>query len=256
MRARLQALLILCLSSILLLACKEPRKENTILIATASNMQFAIKEIASAFTENTGIETEIITGASGNLAAQIKEGAPYDIFLSANLKYPRFLYKNGLAKDPPEVYAYGQLILWTCQDGISTELDSLKSDLVKHIALANPEIAPYGKAAMEVLNKHELTSTIQQKLVYAESIAQANQFIHSGAAELGFTALAVVYTPQFKNKGSWTVIPAEAYSPIAQGIILVNRQGATSDNARKFYNFLLGDKGKQILGKYGYMTNE
>ncbi len=249
-------LCILCFLSLLLLSCKGRQKENTILIATASNMQFAIKEIATAFTENTGIETEIIVGASGNLAAQIKEGAPYNVFLSADMKYPQFLYQNGLAKNPPEVYAYGQLILWTCQDGISADVDSLVSTKVKHIALANPDLAPYGKAALEVLKKHALTSTVQAKLVYGESIAQANQFIYSGAAEVGFTALAVVYTPKFQNKGTWTIIPTDSYSPIAQGIILINSKEAASDNVRKFYNFLFEEQGKRILGKYGYITDE
>ncbi|MBT8209003.1 MAG: molybdate ABC transporter substrate-binding protein [Eudoraea sp.] len=223
-------------------------------IAAASNMQFAIGELSEAFTEMHGIETEIIIGSSGNLTAQIRSGAPYDVFVSADMQYPQYLFERGLGQQIPEIYAYGQLVLWSCKPGIHPKLDSLKSREVAHIAIPNPELAPYGKAAKEVLINQQLYHQITPKLVFGESIAQTNQFIRTGAAELGFTALSVVMSPQLEGAGSWTLLPRDQYTPIAQGILVLSNAQKSPDNAVKFHTFLQSETGQQILNKYGYLS--
>jgi len=234
-------------------SCNPDVKQSKLTIATAANMQFAMKELTQAFTEQSGIKTELILGSSGMLTAQLMAGAPYDIFVSADLQYPEYLYEHGYGYQKPDIYGYGQLVLWTCKAGISPSLSWLKEESVSHIAIANPELAPYGRAAKEVLIQEGLYDSISQKLVYGESIAQTNQFIRTGAAEIGFTALSVVLSPQIKGTGKWSLLPAEKYSPIAQGILVLNIEEASLNNALKFHTFLKSDNGKGILKKYGYL---
>ncbi len=227
---------------------------NVLQIATSANAQFAIKEIGSIFTQETGIEVNIIQGSSGKLLAQITEGAPYDIFISADLKYPQELYRAGLATQEPSVYAYGKLVLWTSKK-MEVSLDILNQDNVFHIALANPKTAPYGLAAKQFLQHHKLFNALKEKLVFGESISQTTQFINSGAAEIGFTALSVVMSPPLKNVGHWIELDTTAYSPIAQSAVIIKTGNKSMEQAEKFYQFLFTHKAKIILKKYGYLMN-
>ena len=240
---------------LLVLGCKQPKKE-TITIAVAANMQFAIEEIAKAFTEHTGVTCSIVIGSSGKLTAQIKEGAPYDIFISANLKYPEEIYKNNLAVYPPKVYGYGQLVLWSMYDQKNLSLSTLLGNGVKHIALANPKTAPYGEAAIEVLEKHKIYDSIKDKLVYGESIAQANQFIISKSTEIGFTAKSVVVSPKMKGKGYWITIDKNSYQPIDQSVIIIKQENQHIQKVQKFYDFLFAEEAKEILEDFGYLVTE
>ena len=249
---RIQFLLLFLL--LLLTSCLDADKGQKLTIASAANMQFATRELAGAFSEASGIETELILGASGNLTAQIASGAPYDVFLSADMQYPRYLFERGFGYQEPEVYGYGQLVLWSCTDDLVPSLDVLNKDNIRHIAIPNPELAPYGKAAKEVLDSHEMYEQIAPKLVFGESVAQTNQFIRTGAAEIGFTALSVVVSPQLKEVGKWTPLPREQYTPIAQGILIVGNQAKPPENALKFYTFLKSTTGREILSRYGYLS--
>lgn len=233
------------------LGCGSPARDSLV-IATAANMQFAMTELTAAFTAETGIACETIIGSSGKLTAQIQEGAPFDILVSADLKYPRELLRNGFADAEPTIYAYGRLVLWTVAEDVPAELASLSSPTVRHIALANPATAPYGAAAMQVLESLGLAEQLSEKLVYGESIAQTNQFIISAAAELGFTALSVVRSPGMQTQGRWIAVDPEWYDPIAQGMILLNNRPATQDRARRFRAFLLSPAAQAILLDYGY----
>ena len=237
-------------------SCKNPGDKQKLSIASAANMQFAVRELAEAFSEASGIETELIVGASGNLTAQIASGAPYDVFLSADMQYPRYLYERGFGFQEPKVYGYGQLVLWSCSDGIVPSIDVLPMENIRHIAIPNPDLAPYGKAAREVLDAHDLYDQIAPKLVFGESIAQTNQFIRTGAAEIGFTARSVVVSPQLKGVGKWIPLPEEQYTPIAQGILILGNQEKPPENALKFYTFLKSPTGRDILSRYGLSTNE
>ena len=238
---------------LILASCKEQASEK-VQIAAAANMQFPIKELMAAFEEETGIACNVSISSSGNLTNQIKNGAPYDIFLSADMSYPDDLYKNGFAPEPAKAYAFGKLVLWTSTDEIPT-IELLTEDRIKHIAIGNPRLAPYGVAAQEVLQHYGLFETLREKYVFGESITQVNQFIDSGAAEVGFTALAVVKSPNNSGNGNWTELPEALYSPIGQGAVLIKQKGEISEKSQLFYNFLFSQKAKDILRNYGYSFN-
>ncbi len=236
-------------------ACRTAPSSNKITIATAANMQFAMEALTKAFTAQTDIGCDIVMSSSGKLTAQIKEGAPYDVFVAANMRYPNELFDNGFTTTQPQIYAYGYLALWSMIEGLNPSLEGLKSDAVQHIALANTQTAPYGMAAMDVLRCHELDKKLTEKLVYGESIAQTNQFIHSKSAEVGFTALSVVLSPPMKNKGRWVKLE-EGYAPIEQGVVLIRRAEEDLALAGRFYVFLFSAEAKQILEDFGYLVNE
>ncbi len=239
---------------IILLGSCQSKPQEKISIATAANMQFAMKALMEAFKENQKIDCELIISSSGKLTAQIMEGAPYDIFLAANMKYPDAIFKSGLALHPPKIYAKGKLVLWTMDEGIEPTLDHLTNPEIAHIALANPKTAPYGMAAMDALKHYQLFEKVESKLVYGESIAQTNQFITSKAAIIGFTAMSVVLSPKMKEKGKWLEIDPGTYRTIDQGVVMLKKEGKGTKNARKFYDFLFSPEAKQILKDYGYLV--
>lgn len=238
----------------LFISCSSKNK-NYISIATAANMQFAMKELSENFTQKTGINCEIMVSSSGKLTAQIKEGAPYDIFVSADMKYPNNLYNAGFTKTKPVIYGYGKLVLWTLFDSIKPSFKILQNKNIKHIAVANPKTAPYGKATYQLLQKKTILSLLEPKFVFGESIAQTNQFITTKSAEIGFTAKSVVVAPQTKGKGNWIEVNEEFYTPISQGIVLLKNGSGNKNHTQQFYNFILSDEGKNILSKFGYSTN-
>jgi len=231
----------------------EDNTPQKITIATASNAQFAINELVDTFTNQTNIGCDIIVSSSGKLTAQISEGAPYDLLISADMKYPESLHAKGKTLAPPRVYAYGKLVLWSRNKDTELNIQNLQNHNIKHIAIANPKTAPYGAAALEALQKQGIYETIKDKFVYGESISQVNQFVYSGTADVGFTAMSVVLSPRMKNKGIWTEIETENHTPIQQGAVLINRKDAHSETIR-FYEFLFSPKAKKILQKYGYET--
>lgn len=231
------------------------QERHTLTIATAANMQFAMEMLIQAFTDETGISCEMVVSSSGKLTAQIEEGAPFDLFISADMKYPTRLYEKGLSTAAPEVYAYGKLVLWTMADGLQPSIEILSDENIHHLALANPRTAPYGVAAMEVLSHYQLLEPLQKKLVYGESIAQTNQFIITKAAEVGFTAKSVVLSPQMKGKGQWIDIGMSLYDPIAQGVIILKRAELNRSAAQQFYDFLFSNKAKEMLTEFGYQVD-
>ena len=218
-------------------------------------MQFAINDLVDSFSETTGIECEIIISSSGKLTAQINEGAPFDVFVSANMKYPNDLYEKGLTLGKPKIYAHGKLVLWTMKNDLTPSIQQLENNQLKHIALANPKTAPYGNAAIEVLNHFQIFQKLAPKLVYGESIAQVNQFVNSQAADIGFTSKSVVLSPKMIGKGKWVEINESIYQPIAQGIVCVKNDSDKEILALKFSDFLFSQKGKEILNTFGYSTN-
>ncbi len=230
--------------------------EERLTIATAANMQFVIKELTRSFTETYGIPCQTIVGSSGKLTAQIMEGAPFDVFVSADMKYPEELFDNGLTTAGAKIYAYGYLVMWSMTDGIDPTLDQLTGSKVRHIAMANPKTAPYGRAAAEVLNRSHLYEPLAKKLVFGESIAQTNQFITSGAAEVGFTAKSVVLSPAMEGKGSWKMVDTSMYTPIEQGVVILKNRVSRRKEAEKFYNFLISEKSREILHQFGYSMDQ
>lgn len=251
----MKSTIIYSLAIFFLLSCQS-KHSNKLTIATAANVQFAMEELTNAFSQETGIESEIILGSSGKLLAQIKEGAPYDVFVSANMKYPNELYASGFTEQKPQIYAYGKLVLWSMADNIDPSLDLLLSEKVNHVAMANPKTAPYGVAAEQLLTSINLYDQVKDKLVFGESISQTNQFIISGAAEIGFTAMSVVKSPEMEGKGKWIELDNTTYTPIAQGAVTIKKKHNNSDTANQFYAFLFSSRAKEILNKYGYITHE
>lgn len=254
MKRRLGLFCILVLGLNLLLSCGNAPSKPILLIATAANMQFAMEELTRQFKNDHDITCELVISSSGKLTAQIKEGAPYDVFVSADMKFPKAVESYGKALTPPQVYAYGKLVLWSMNE--QPNLKQLTQDHIEHIALANPKTAPYGRAAKETLEYFKLDNRLQSKYVYGESIAQTNQFIQSGAAQVGFTAKSVVVSPFMKNKGEWLEISDLAYAPIEQGIVVVKHKDQEAEYAMKFYNFMFSAQAKQILNNYGYTVSE
>lgn len=227
-----------------------------ITVAVAANVQYAMEELKAEFKKETGIDVTVIIGSSGQLTAQIKEGAPYDIFISADMKYPEVLFKEKAAIDSPRVYAMGSLVVWTTGKGITFDkkLNALLSKKISKIAIANPRTAPYGSAAVEALKHFGIYGKVKNKLVYGESIAQVNQFTYGSAVDAGFTAKSVVLSPQMKGKGSWMVIDPGSYKSIEQGCVIL-KYGFDNHRAesKKFFDFLFSQKAKNILLKYGYI---
>lgn len=239
--------------SLLLTGCTggSPSGQQPITIAGASNLRFALDEISADFTRKTGIPAETVYASSGKLTAQIKAGAPYDVFLSADDRYPAALAAAGLTDGPARAYARGPLALWTTTSNIPLDPDSLQLARITKIAVPNPATAPYGRAAISFLKDRGLFDQLATKLVYGESVGQANQFVYTGAAEIGFSALATVSPGEKMLK--FKVL--EDHPPVLQsGVTLASSR--QPEAAKAFLDYLLSPPAGQTLQKFGYFTAE
>jgi molybdate transport system substrate-binding protein len=240
------------LITVLLLIASTASFAQDLKVAVAANMQGVIKVLGKDFKQKTGIGIEPIVGSSGNLSTQIKNGAPYDLFLSADMGFPESLFKEGFSLKQPEVYAYGSLIICSTQNiGFENWERVLLSSRIKKVAIANPTIAPYGKAAQESLKLKGILDNIQSKLVIGESISQVNTYITSGVVDVGFTTRALIKDAEGKTTLYWKEIDPKSYTPIKQGMIIL-KQTKESANAQKFYDYMLSPAAKAILKEYGY----
>lgn len=244
------ALMIFCLTC-LLGACQKPTRLR---VAVAANAQYVARALEKEFEKETGVDLELVVSSSGKITAQVEQGAPYDVFLSADTKYPQALYSKGLTLGPPRVYGYGKLILWTTRPlDQRRPLPALLDAARGKVAIANPETAPYGQAALQALTFYGLMDATRGKLVLGESVAQVNQYILSGAVDLGFTAQSVVREPAMQGKGAWQEVDARAYDPIAQSAVLLRTpRSRPGKEARQFFEFLYSLKAQSIFRRYGY----
>jgi molybdate transport system substrate-binding protein len=227
---------------------------SDIKVALAANVSYAIDELLQEFYKsNHNTKVRVILGSSGKLTAQIKNGAPFDIFMSANMKYPNSLYRDKKALTKPVVYAKGSLALLSVKErDLSSGMEFLKTKDIKKIAVANPKVAPYGKAAIEALKNANLLEKVKQKLVYGQTIAQAVAFAIK-ATDVGIIAKSALYNPKLsylKHKRNWVEIDSKLYTPIKQGIIMMKN----NKSAKAFYDFILSSKAKEIFKKYGYIV--
>jgi molybdate transport system substrate-binding protein len=230
---------------------------DSILIAAASNLRFAMHEICHDFQEeNSSILTKVSYGSSGNFFAQISQGAPFDIFFSADATYPELLEKESLTvTETQKVYAVGKIVLWIPK---GSKVDSDKglqaviSPRVTKLAIANPRHAPYGRAAEESLRYYGLWEKVEGKLIYGENISQTAQFVHTGAADAGIVALSLAISPKMLHEGRYWVIPDESHSDIEQ-IYVVLKKGKGKKSIKKFLDFIHGEKGGKILSRYGFV---
>ena len=242
-------------SSAILLLCSSMANAAPLTVAVAPNVKYAFDELALEFKKETGIEVQGVFASSGKVTAQVKSGAPFDVFVSADTEFPETLYKDGFAVTPPKVYAYGVLVLWTTKElDLSKGLPVLVDPKVQKIALANPKLAPYGRAAVQALESAKLSATVESKLVYGESINQTTQFVDSGAADVGFVAKSLVVAPELAGKGKWIEVPKNSYQPIAQAVVVLKHGAETqAESAKKFADFLFTPKARAIFEKFGYV---
>jgi molybdate transport system substrate-binding protein len=246
--------LLLCL---LLLAFRV--EAQTLRVAAAADLQLAMNDLVGQFEKNTGTKVAVSYGSSGNFQAQIQNGAPFDVFFSADAMYPEQLVKAGVADAGSLVeYAQGHLVLWAASSE-NLELakrgfDVLKDSRVQKIAVANPEHAPYGRAAVAALKKAGLYEQVKEKLVYGENISQTAQFAQSGSAQVGMVALSLTFSESMKNGDKWE-IPAEYYPPIKQEAVMIN-SSPNKAAARAFLEFAKSEQGRKILSNYGLTAPE
>lgn len=224
-------------------------------IAVAANVSYAIETLKQEFkVEHPETKVNVILGSSGKLTAQIRNGAPYDLLLSANMKYPDALYKEKMAVTVPVIYAQGALALLSVKErNYCAEMYVLKSPDIKKIAIANPKTAPYGVAAVEALKNAKLYEKLKEKFVYGESISQTITYATT-AADIGIIAKSSLYSPQmahFKEAIHWSDVDETLYTPIDQGMVILKR-GEDNAEVKAFYDFMLSQKAKEILKSFGY----
>jgi molybdate transport system substrate-binding protein len=231
-----------------------PRK---LTVAAAADLQFALADIARDFKRaHPDVDLETVFGSSGNFYAEIGNQAPFDLFLSADSEYPRKLIEAKLAvADSLFVYGTGHLVLWVARDSpldlARLQMRALEAPSVKHIAMANPQHAPYGRAAEAALRSSGLYDRVASKLVLGENIAQAFQFAQSGAAEIGIVALALALAPAAREQGRYWQIPQEAYPKMEQAGVILSH-AANPEAAREFRAFLTSDAARRTLRSYGF----
>jgi molybdate transport system substrate-binding protein len=233
-----------------------PVNAGSLTVAVAANMQFVFEPLRQAFEAESGHAIQPVVNSSGKLSAQIAHGAPYHVFLSADMDFPQQLFKQGLAVAKPRAYAFGQLVIWSRRDLDLHDWQTLMaSNAIKKIALANPKLAPYGQQSLQALAYFKLDAALKNKFVLGESLSQTNQYIDSGAADIGFTARSVVLAPQMAGRGPWIAVPQEAYAPIAQGAVILRLgQQEKTVLAQQFFDFLFSARAQEIFIRYGYLV--
>lgn len=222
-------------------------------VAVAANFAGPLARIGEGFTAATGHVLKISAGATGKFYTQVISGAPFEVLIAADDETPKKLAAEGHAVAGTNfTYAIGKLVLWSAQPGFVDDQGAvLASDKVKHVAIANPKVAPYGAAAMEVIKARGLSDAVTPKLVTAESIAQAHQFVASGNAELGFVALSQVAVPGKPTPGSYWAVPANLYGEIRQDAVLL-KAGADNPAAKALLEYLKSEAAKKLIREFGY----
>lgn len=230
-----------------------PAFADTVQVAVAANFAAPMQQIAAQFEKESGHKLVVSLGASGKFYAQVRNGAPFEVLLSADDEIPARLEQEGAAvAGSRRTYAVGRLALWSAQAGVVDEQGAvLGKGGFSHLAIANPKVAPYGRAAMEVLAARGLAASLAPKLVQAENIAQAYQFVASGNAQAGFVALSQVMEDGRLKSGSGWIVPAALHQPIRQDAVLL-RNGAGKPGAVALLRYLQGEPARRIIRQYGY----
>jgi molybdate transport system substrate-binding protein len=249
----------LALIAFLMPGIRVPRAESAereITVAAAADLSAALQEVAANYQKRTGVVVKLSFGASGALTQQIQNGAPFDVFFSADMDYPRQLIAGGQAESATLYrYAVGRLVLWVPDDSpLDVEhkgMDVLLDPSVKKIAIANPQHAPYGRAAAAALKHYGMYERVSARLVLGENVSQAAQFVESGNAQAGFVALAHAMTPAMQGKGKYWMVPAEAYPPLDQGVVLISRSHHRQE-AAAFLEYVKSAEVAAVLRRYGF----
>lgn len=250
------ALIASLLSAATLGVAQQSAASQELVVAAAADLSSALKDVGDGFQKKTGVTVKLSFGASGALTQQIQNGAPFDVFFSADMDYPRKLIDGGQA-DGASLYEYavGKLVLWVPADSPldlqHQGMNSLLDPSVKKIAIANPEHAPYGRAAVAALKHEGLYDRVSDRLVLGENVSQAAQFVESGNAQAGFVALAHAVAPAMQGKGKYWEVPATAYPPLIQGVVVLAHSQHKKE-ATQFLEYIKTKETAELLRKYGF----
>jgi len=250
---------MLFVAGVLVLGCAAPPDRTEILVAAASDLNFAAKEIIPLFERQTGHSVKLSLGSSGAFHAQIQNGAPFDVFLSADVLYPQELEKAGLTEPGSLfVYAVGRIVLWVPKDSpidvASRGIHALTDSRIAKVAIANPEHAPYGRAAVSALRYFGIYDAVGGKLVFGENVSQAAQLVQSRAADAAVIALSLALSDSMKAAGVYWEVPLQAYPKMEQGAVILRRarQAGRLEAARAFMETLKSAEGRAALERYGF----
>ncbi|MFN3663802.1 molybdate ABC transporter substrate-binding protein [Yoonia sp.] len=235
-------------------------QDDAPVVAAAADLQFAVEEIAAAFEAETGMRVRLSLGSTGNFARQIREGAPFEIFMAADEKFIADLYAEGLTKDEGDLYAVGRIVVMVPHRSTLTpdpELNNLAEMLdagqIARFAIANPDHAPYGMRAREALITKGIWDDLQPFMVLGENVSQAAQFALSGNAEGGIIAYSLALAPQVAPQGTYELIPEDWHEPLRQRMVLLNNAGAV---AEVFYAYMMQPSAREIMDRYGFELPE
>ncbi len=256
MKLRISTLIVCALLlGATLLSAQPAEKSPALMVAAAADLSSALQQIADNYQKKTGVEVKLSFAASGALTEQIRNGAPFDLFFSADMDYPRKLIASGDAEGSSLLeYAIGKLVLWV---PANSPLDPRKGfeilfdPSVKKLAIANPEHAPYGRAAVAALKHAGVYDRVADKIVQGENISQAAQFVESGNAQAGFVALAHAVAPSMQGKGKFWIVPAEDYPPLAQGAVIPSHSQHKKE-AAEFLGYIKTRETSELLRRYGF----
>jgi molybdate transport system substrate-binding protein len=258
----LRAILVMVVVGIVVqgLICPSVAWSEELTIAAASDLNFAFKELVAEYEKETGTSVKLSLGSSGNFFSQIQNGAPFDLYFSADIGYPKKLEEAGLAV-PGSLYRYavGHIVLWVpARSSLAVEklgMEVLLDPSIKRIAIANPKHAPYGRAAMAAMQHFKVHERVKDKLVLGENISQTAQFVESGASDIGIIALSLALAPVMKDAGKYWEIPTNAHPPLEQGAVILKNSKHQAE-AKTFLEFLKGDRGREVLRRYGFVLPE
>ncbi len=250
--------ILLCLA--LLAGALQALAQETLTVAAAADLQPVMTEIAARFQKHSGASVKLSFGSSGNFFSQIQNGAPYDLFFSADVDYPAKLQAAGLV-EPGSLYPYaiGKIALWAPKNGsaidVTKGLSVIADKNVQKIAIANPAHAPYGRAAETALKNAGLWDSVSSKLVLGENIAQAAQFVESGNADVGILALSLILSPALKERGRYFIVPGTLYSPLRQ-VAVILKSSRHKELAGKFLEYIKSGEITSLLRQYGFSSAE
>ena len=230
-----------------------PANPAPITIAAAADLKYVLDSLVTIFNrQHPQSQAKVVYGSSGKFYEQLSHGAPFDIFFSADSDYPKRLQQAGLTAGAPRLYAQGQLVLWSKKLNPSVKgLNTLLDPQVKHVAIANPAHAPYGRKAEEILRHYQLYDQVKSRLVFGENIGQTAQYAASGAAEVGLLAYSLALSPELRRAGRFYLIPAAAHTPLQQSFVVLKRASGNA-TAAAFVAFMASPVARQALKKYGF----
>lgn len=235
-----------------------PATTRTVSVAAASDLKFALDEVIRNYAqEHPDTSIKVTYGSSGNFYAQLSQGAPFDLYFSADVAYPRRLIEQGVAdKESEFLYGVGQIVVWVPIDSpLDVEklgIRALLDPAARKVAIANPQHAPYGRAAEAALKSLDIYEQVKERLVLGENIAQTAQFVESGAADVGIIALSLAVAPELREKGRYWLVPLDAYPTIEQGCVIMN-EAVDRAATESFRDYVAGPRGRGILREYGFI---